>query len=449
MKPFAGLQTFTVVWVGQTASMMGSALTRFALLVWAWEQTEAATPLVLIGFFSTAATLFTNLIAGPLVDRWDRKQVMLLGDLGAGGASLALLLLSADLQFWHVYLAVAVAGVCGTLQSLAFSVSIALIVPKAQLGRANGLLELSHYVALVAAPFLAGVLTPRIGLGGIIALDLITFLTAVATLIIIPMPPFAQAADGSADRARGGWRTAFFGFVYIFRMPSLAGLLIIILVFNLIEAIGYPLIAPMILARTGGDTVALGLVQGMMGIGGIIGGVLISVWGGPKRRVVGFLAGLVLTGVLGDALMGLGRSLPVWIVAGFCLECFVPMLVSANSAIWQSKVPVALQGRVFAARRTLSALVELVALLLGGVLADQVFEPALAPGGALAGSLGRIVGVGPGAGMGLLILISGLIVGLVCALGFLWPALREIETRLADQDHTAVISASAQKQARE
>jgi predicted MFS family arabinose efflux permease len=435
MKPFAGLQTFTVVWVGQTASMMGSALTRFALLVWAWEQTEAATPLVLIGFFSTAATLFTNLIAGPLVDRWDRKRTMLLGDLGAGLASLVLLLvmLSADLQFWHVYLAVAVAGVCGTFQSLAFSASIALIVPKAQLGRANGLLELSHYVALVAAPFLAGVLIPRIGLAGIIALDLTTFLVAVVTLLFTRVPPFAP--DSSPASARSGWwRQVTFGFVYIFRIPSLAGLLMIIVVFNLIEAIGYPLIAPMILARTGGDSVALGLVQGVMGIGGIVGGVLISVWGGPRRRMTGILAGLMLTGVLGDALMGLGRSLPVWIIAGFCLECFIPMIVSANSAIWQSKVPVALQGRVFAARRTLSALVELIALLLGGVLADQVFEPALAPDGALAGSLGRLVGVGPGAGMGLLIVGSGVVIGLVCALGFLWPALREIETRLPDQN---------------
>ena len=128
------------------------------------------------------------------------------------------------------------------------------------------------------------------------------------------------------------------------------------------------------------------------------------------------------------------QGLPLWLVAAIGLEIFIPLVISSNNAIWQAKVPPEQQGRVLAARNSLTTLGEPLALLATGLLADNVFEPAMMPGGVLAGLFEGLVGQGPGAGMGLLLLACGL----VCAVASLWGygvhSIREIETILPDHD---------------
>src|SRR5262249_45000517 len=149
-------------------------------------------------------------------------------------------------------------------------------------------------------------------------------------------------------------------------------------------SLGYPLIAPMILARTGGNEAILGTVQAFLGVGGVIGGILVSIWGGPKRRIHAVLIGLALTGLLGDALMGVGQTLIVWIIAALFLEVFIPIIIGAHISIWQSKVSPDVQGRVFAARSLMTNIAEPVSMLFAGLAADKILEPAFSPGGALA-----------------------------------------------------------------
>ena len=181
------------------------------------------------------------------------------------------------------------------------------------------------------------------------------------------------------------------GFHYILDRPGLLGLTLISLSFNLTKSLGYPLIAPMILARTGGNATLLGTVQAVMGFGGVAGAILISIWGGPKSRIHGILIGFTLTTLLGDMGMGLASGLIGWIIAGFCVEFFIPTAVGANIAIWQNKVAPEIQGRVFASRRVVAHTAGFIAMIIVGPLADGIFEPAMMPSGSLARIFGGVI----------------------------------------------------------
>jgi len=178
----------------------------------------------------------------------------------------------------------------------------------------------------------------------------------------------------------------------------------------------------------------LATVQSIGAIGGILGGLLLSTWGGPKRRVHGVLISMIATSLLGEVLMGIGRNIFMWGVASFCLHAIMPILNGSNQAIWQAKVAPDVQGRVFSARRTIAQISAPIAMLMAGPLADRVFEPALREGGALVGVFGGLVGVGAGAGMGLMFVLSGTL-GIVVGLsGYLSKAVRQAETLLPDHD---------------
>jgi hypothetical protein len=157
----------------------------------------------------------------------------------------------------------------------------------------------------------------------------------------------------------------------------------------------------MILARTGNNELIFGSVSSAGAIGGFAGGLLMSAWGGPRRRVHGVLFGWALASLLGLVLMGVGQALPVWMAASFLGWFINPILNGSNQAIWQSKVAPDVQGRVFAIRRLIAWFVNPLAILIAGLLADFVLEPAMQTGAPLAGSLGWLVGTGPGAGMAL------------------------------------------------
>jgi DHA3 family macrolide efflux protein-like MFS transporter len=181
----------------------------------------------------------------------------------------------------------------------------------------------------------------------------------------------------------------------------------------------------------------LGSVQSVLGVGGVIGAVLLTVWGGPRRKIYGVLIGLALTGLLGDTLMGVGQSLAVWLTAAIFLEVFIPIFYGSYQAIWQSKVAPETQGRVFAARELMVNITQPISMILTGILSDKVFEPALMPTGSLTPVLGGLVGSGPGAGMGLLLVIAGILSASAGLAGFAFSAVREVETQLPDfQDLT-------------
>lgn len=430
----SGLRAFTIVWLGQVLTLLGSAMTWFALSIWAFELTGQATTLALLSFFVFGPTILLSPVAGALVDRWNRRLVLILSDLSAGMATLVVLLLysAGSLQLWHLYVAGFLAGAFQAFEYPAYAASITVMVPKRHYARASGMLELAWSASAVLAPLLAGILLGKIGITGIMAIDVVTFVFAIGSLLLVSIPQPAKSKAGLEGEG-SIWKESFYGFRYIRVRPSLLGLLLLYALVNLIDYAGFTLFAPMLLARTGGDELVLGSVQSAGAIGAVVGGVLLSVWGGPKRRIHGVLIGWALSGI-GLVFMGLGQGMPVWLLAGFVYAFFEPIVNGSDQAIWQSKVAPDVQGRVFATQMLISQITMPVAMLLAGPLADLVFEPAMMPGGRLADALGWLIGVGPGAGMALMIGIAGVVTIILPLLGYRIRAVRDVEQAMPDYE---------------
>jgi hypothetical protein len=191
--------------------------------------------------------------------------------------------------------------------------------------------------------------------------------------------------------------------------------------------------SPFILLRTENNSAALGVVQSAAAIGAVVGGLLVSLWGGFKRRMKSILIGEALTGLTGMVLFGLGRDLPAWIATVLVASVFPVFVNGASQAIWQSKVAPDVQGRVFSARRMIAWSVNPVTPILAGALADYVTEPAMRSGSWLANLFGGLVGTTPGSGIAVQFILTGVAYMLIVGVVFLFfPAVRDLEDRLPD-----------------
>lgn len=431
------MRSFLVIWGGQVVSMIGTSMTRFALLVWAWEATGRATALSLLLFFQIGATVVASPLAGALVDRWDRKRVMMLSDLGAGAATAALLalLLAGRLEVGALFAAAVVAGAFEAFQFPAYSAAVTLLMPGRHYARASGLVSLAQSGSLVLGPPLAGVLLPFVGYAWVLVIDLGTVAVALLALawVDVPRPAPPEAGDegeddGSADP--GLVAQMLYGFRYIARRRGLLALQTLLAVGNFLLIFGVVLRAPLVLGRTGGDQLALGQVMAAAGLGGVLGGLALAAWGGPRRRIRGVLTGCVLSS-LGNVLLGFGRTLGWWLTGAFLYPFWLTLTNGLNQAIWQAKVAPAVQGRVFAARRLIAQLSLLPGMLLAGPLVDRLLAPALATGWAAAPWLGT----GTGAAAGLAIGATALLALVASLAGSTSRVIRGVEDDL--RDHAA------------
>ena len=426
-----GARGFALIWGGQVVSLLGTAMTRFGLMVWAWEETGRATTLALLLFFQIGATLVLSPFAGVLVDRFDRRRVMIVADLAAGLPTLALLALylTGGLELWHVYAAAALSGGAETFQLPAYTASVSLLVPKRHYARASGLTSFGDSASRVFGPPLAAVLLPFVGLTGVLVIDVVSFLVAVGALLLVGVPRPPPSAEGLA--AGGFWRQTLFGLRYILARRGLLQLQLALALINFLVFVGPVLRAPMVLARTGGDELALGGVMAAAGAGGVLGGLLLAAWGGVRWRVAGALAAAALAGA-GNVVLGAGAGPWTWAAGAFCFPFFQALTNGHTQAFWQSKVAPDVQGRVFSFRLLVAQFSVLPALLLAGPAADRTFEPAMAPGGALAPALAPLFGTGAGAGMAVLIAVTGALAAAVAAAAFALRPIREVEHALPD-----------------
>ena len=433
-----GMFAFTIVWLGQLISLLGSAMTGFAMTIWAYEKTGTATALALVGFFFVAPMLAVSPFAGALVDRHSRKLMMIVSDLAAGIGTIIILVLYSlgALEMWHLYVVSAFQGIFQAFQWPAYSSAITTMLSKEHYGRANGMMALAESASGIFAPLMAGALLLWIGFEGILIIDIVTFVLAVSAVLMVHVPQPRQTAEG--QQVKGSLlKEAAYGFRYILARPSLLGLQLTFMTANFMIGIPQAIMAAMILARSGSDELVFASVNSAGAIGGVIGGLVMSAWGGTKRKVHGVLAGWFISSLSGAVLMGLGRALPVWAVAAFCTAFFVPIINGSNQAIWQAKVAPDLQGRVFSIRRLIAWFVSPLAMLVAGPLADKVMEPAMQPNGSLVSVFGSLVGTGPGAGMALLFVVFGLAAALVGLGGYLFRPIRDAEIILPDHDQLA------------
>ncbi len=405
------LRTYLVIWAGQVVSIFGSSLTSFALGVWVYEQTGLATQFALMGFFSSLPSLLFAPVAGALVDRWDRRWAMILSDGGAALVTVVLiaLFLGGSLKLGYLYAAMVVASLFNSFQWPAWSAMTTLLVSRDQLGRINGLDQFGQAASQLLAPVTAASLLLAVGLSGVMTIDLTTFFLALVTLmwVRVPRPIVRDDAAGAAEpslrnQVRIGWR-------FLADRPNLRNLLLYFAMINLLAGFNMALLTPLVLSMA--SPAGLGIVLSVSSAGLLAGGLAMSLHGGPARRMKGVLGFGLLYG-FSFLLIGFGTAVPAIAAASFLLMFSVPLINGCSQVIWQTKVPPELQGRVFAVRRMIAQGTVPLAFLLAGPLADKVFRPLLLEGGALAGNLGSIFGVGGGRGIGLLYVLLG-----ICALG--------------------------------
>lgn len=428
-----GFRNFITIWVGQFVSLFGSGMTSFALIIWIYQQTESPTALALAAFFSRVPLLIFGPISGALADRFSRKGLLIVSDALAGLATLSLLLVhqSGSLSIWHIYIAVVISGIADSIQVPALMGSITLMVPKSQYGRASGLQSLAGTASSIFAPLAAAGLLAFSTLREILWIDLLSFGLAIVSLLItfIPQPDSSEVGN----KAQGTFlQDMVFGFKFILERPSLLGLQSVWMSANFLATIGNVLVAPLVLARTGGDNLVLSGVEAILSAGAVAGGILISVWGGPKKKVRGALISMALCAVLGRICFGFGRNLSTWIPGAFFMFFFIPILNGCLAPIWLSKVPPDVQGRVMSARLTLSRSMVPLGTLLAGPLAEYIFEPALMPNGSLVPLFGILTGTGPGTGMSVIIILTGILMLGLTIFGLSIPAIRDAETLLVD-----------------
>lgn len=309
-------------------------MTYFALTLWVWQQTESVTAIALITFFFQLPQIGIALFSGIIVDYFPRKLLLVLSDVVAAGCTLFVGLLSGaqHLQIWHLYSIAAIYGCFGHIQTLTYSITVPLIVPQQHYTRANSMGAMVEYGAAILSPALAGVLYPIVGLLGINLIDLITFAIAIFALLVVQIPqPQREKGTEAAEQVRGGkriWREMTFGFRYIGSNSSLLAMVIALSLFAFTNQLGETLYEPMILARTDGSAQTLGTVVAASGVGGVIGALILSIWGGFRRQVRGMLIGFMGIG-LSKIVFGVSQVPSIWVVAQFCSSLHTPLVFSS------------------------------------------------------------------------------------------------------------------------
>ena len=432
-----GTRTFLIIWIGQLISLVGSQLTAFALGVWVYDETRSVSLLALTQIAFSAPQVFFSPLAGVLADRWNRRTVMIVSDVGAALAVLTagILYLANRLQPWMVIPINFWMAAFITLMWPAYTASITLLVPKEQYGRANGFVQLGEALTQIAGPALAGALYVTIRLGNMALIDFASYLLAATLMILFVRLPNLPRTEQEGQAKKSVFQEMRFGWGYIRARKGLLMLLVYFFSLNFLAGIISPLFTPLILDNW--EANVLGYLSTIMGVGMLVGTLVMSAWGGGKRKVF-TLMGAGLLGSLIVAVMGIRLSIPLLAACGFGFMFTIPLMNASSQAIWQAKVAPEVQGRIFALRRTIAWSSQLVAPLLAAPLADYVFKPGMAEGGVLAAIFGPIFGVGENYGINVLISILGLAMTIMCVAFFFNSAIRNVEIDLPDHAATQV-----------
>ncbi|WP_326558141.1 non-ribosomal peptide synthetase/MFS transporter [Micromonospora sp. NBC_01796] len=405
-----GMGRFLTVAAGQLISGIGSALTTFAVPLWTYLETGSLIRFALFAVLGQVPGILAAPVAGAIIDRSDRRRAMLAGDFAAltAIASFAALYWTDQLQPWHIYTFVGWLSVALTFQRLAYMSAVPQLVPKRYLGHANGMVQLGGGVAQFLVPLVAVGLIATIGLGGILLIDLGSYLFAITVLVLVKFPRAMarRRRESLLAEITGGLR-------YTVQHRSFRAMVLFFAAFNLFLAPLFLLLSPLVLAFAPLESVAQVSLAG--GVGAVVGGLIMTAWGGPRHRRMRGMLLLTFAFAAGGLVTGLRPSVAVVAAGALGMSLSLSVINGIWLTIIQTKVPQRLHARVIA----LNMVIALSTMPLGqAVIAPLLvprFEPLLLPGGSLADSVGQVIGVGPGRGTGLLYILLAVCVAVVVA----------------------------------
>lgn len=433
LRELTEMRAFLTIWSGQFVSLIGSGITSFALDLWVYQRTGSVTQYALITLFNVIPPILMAPIAGVLVDRWDRRSIILVSDLIAAIATgfIALLFFSGNLQVWQIAIITTIISTVSVFQRLAMTTTTKLLVADKNLGHAVGLTQISQSIGSLVVPALAGTLVLLVKMEGVLMIDFGTYLFSLLTLLLVRIPTHLTTNTSEVDEQPQGWaawaalrRELQFGWQYTLAHPNILSLLIYFTVINFLIALVSLLFLPMVLGFL--NSSAAGSMVTIGGIGTLFGGLLLGVFGGAKYRITKIMFFGVCLG-LSIILAGIQPSSILITIALFVGMLSFSLINGISEVLFISNVPVEVQGRVFGLQGMIAASSLPVAYLMAGPLADWVFEPLLAKNGALADTVGRVVGVGPGRGIALLFIVLGILQVVVTLYAYSYRPLRKLD----------------------
>lgn len=423
------LRTFYIIILTQVFSLIGSRMSGLAIGIKVFDDTGKATPLALVALFSLLPNLIFVNVAGVIADRWDRKRMMVLSDAGqAIGTILLLISFASDsFQLWHLYTVAVLQSIAGVFQGPAFMSSVTMLVPDSHRDRANAITQMSYPAAGIVAPILTGLLFAVIGVTGVIAIDLMTFMVAVMVISAVHIPHPEKTAEG--EQHKGSMRQEVqVGFKFLWSRRMLFYLLLHAMLLNFLFNMAGIYGTPYILTITGSKA-ALGTLLAVESIAMVAGGIVFSAWGGTKVRMHTMMPGVLLMSI-SFMLYGIVRT-PVLLGLSLFFGLFVnPMVNACFMSLFQLKTPPDMQGRVFATIQMMAMGLTPLSYLIAGPLADDIMEPAV--GSSMWQIVEPVFGSAPGAGMGAIMAFNGLLCGIITLILYNYRPYRTLEANLPD-----------------
>jgi len=414
---FKGLRSFLILWSSQTVSALGTAMTEFALTIWVYEQNKSASSVTLLTICIFLPTILFRFIAGTVVDKWDKKKIMLIADFVAACGTLTIFILYSvsALQTWHLYVINILLSFMNAFQCPASYVATSLLVPKEQYTRVSGLQAFAGSAVSILAPALGSVLLTFGDLPFVLIFDLVSFAVAFITLLFFVKIPVVERK--TVEIKESFVENCLAGVHFLREHMPLLHMVLFFNVINFLAKMGNDgMLAPFVLGRTGNNQNALGMVQTAIALGILAGSIIITLTKPAKNKTRVIFIGCAIT-CFGNVVQSLTFTPIAWSIAAFISYLSAAVLNANLDTVMRTHVPIEMQGRVFSAKDTLQNCTIPLGLFLGGILADYVFEPFMATDSMLQRILSSFFGDGSGAGIAVMFFIVGIIgtvISLMC-----------------------------------
>ncbi len=363
---------FFTLWTGQAASLLGSMLVQFALVWWLTQTTGSATVLATATLVAMLPGVFVGPFAGALVDRWNRRLVMIVADgiIALATVGLAYLFAVGAVRIWHVYAIMFIRATAGGFHWPAMQASTSLMVPEEHLSRVAGLNQTLRGAMNIVAPPVGALLLSVLPLQGVLAIDIGTAALAIAPLFFISIPQ-PKRKPPTAERKPSLWQDVREGLRYVWSWPGLFAVLVVATVINFLLSPAFSLLPLLVTRHFGGEALELGWIESAWGIGVVLGGLVMSVWGGSRRRILTTLVGLIGLGI-GVLIIGLTPATAFWLTLGamFFTGLMNPITNGPLLAVVQAKVAPEMQGRVFTVMQSAATAMSPIGMVIAGPVAD-------------------------------------------------------------------------------
>lgn len=369
---FYDLKSFFILWITQSFSALGSAMTNFALVIWIYQKSGSALTTALLAVCSYAPYVLMSIFAGAVSDKWNKKIIMLVCDSFSAVCTIAVMILlkNNNLQVWHLYVINALNGLMNTIQQPASDVALTLLIPEKYYQKTSGMRSFSNSLVTVLTPAFASALLAFAGIEAVIIFDLATFTTAFVILLFFIEIPEIKKESKKPESLSLSMRN---GILWLKKNKGILWLMLFLSAINFIASIYESALPAMILSKS--NETALGAVNSCVGIATLMGSIIVTFMPEPKNRVKIICGCLFFSMSTENFMLAFGESPVVWCIGAFCGWIFIPIMNANMDVIFRTHIPADIQGRIYSVRNTLQFFTIPLGYFLGGFLLDNVFEP--------------------------------------------------------------------------